>query len=164
VLVHIEASAIVGAQAGRLEPQRVGRPAAAYAVEHLVRHDLLAAGEPQAHVMAVLVVIGLDRRHLFAEVKRALFPEVIDERVDDLPIDEGKELGAGIDQCHADAEGREDAPVLEADHARTDHGQRARKLIEAQKVIAREHMLSVARRERIAHRRRPDGDDDGAGP
>jgi hypothetical protein len=53
--------------------------------------------------------------------------------------------------------------TAEANHARTHHGQRARKLIEAQQVVAREHMLSVARRERILHRRRPDGDDDGPG-
>ena len=164
VLVDSKPPALVGLYSRSVEPERIGRAPPADAVEGLVGDDLLAAGEMQSDMVAVIVVVRLDRRHGFAEMKnRPVRAQVIDERLDDLPVDERQQLGARVDERDADAERGEHARVLETDDAGADDRNRPREVLDAQEIVARENVLTVTRRERVMHDRRPHRDDDGRG-
>jgi hypothetical protein len=164
VLVDVKPAAIVGPQSGRVQPQGVGRASPADAVQRLVGDHLLAAHQLQAHVITVIVVIRIDRRHRLAEVKnRPVRTQVIDERFHDLAIDERQQLRARVDERDAHAQRREDAGILQADDPGADHHQRLGQLFDPQQIVAGEDVLTVAWRKRVVHGRRADGDDDERG-
>src|SRR6202022_3824082 len=86
-----------------------------------------------------------------------IFPEMVAELIGDLPVDEGQQPVALVDQGHPNAEGGKDAGVFAADHAGDAGGQCPRQPVEIEDVVAGEDALAVERDMRVARGLRSGG-------
>ncbi len=87
-------------------------------------------------------------------------PQVVDERIDDLGIDEPQQTLALIHQSDPNAQRGKHAGVLTADDPAAHDGERVRDVVETQDFVAGEDALTVKRDVGHARGLRADGDDD----
>ena len=85
---------------------------------------------------------------------------MVDQGLDYFRVDEVQQPRAHVDQRDAHAERREHARVLAPDHARADHRERARQLVELHHVVAGEDVGAIERGALVARRMGADGQHD----
>ena len=116
------------------------------------------------NLLALATVQPLEAADLLAESQRhAVLPHLVDQRIDDLEVDEAQQSRPLVDHGDPDAERGENGRVLEADDACADDNQRARQFLQGQDLVAGEDLLTIEIDMALARRRRADGDDDSVG-
>jgi hypothetical protein len=99
----------------------------------------------------ILVLGHFDSAHLLAEPQQdAFFTQMVIERLDYLGVDKRQQTRALVHHRHANTERRKNARVFASDHAGADNGERQRKLLELQNIVAGIHAMPVHRHRRIA--------------
>ena len=143
VLVALEAAAIVGLQAGAVEPQRTGVADAADAEQHRFAQQPLAAFQFDGH-QARLRLADFD--DAFAQPEHhAQRAGVVQQRVDDFVVAEFEQLRAAVDDRHLHAERGEHDGVFQADHAAADDDHRARDAGQVEDFVGVEDRFAVER-------------------
>ena len=139
--IHFQPSTTVGREAGVFQLQLIGIALAARGKQGHAGADALATREAHHQFLVIDDVDALDG---FAEPEaHTAIAQVMGEFIDDFAIEKAEDVGASIDQGHADIERTEHGGIFDADHARTHHHHGARQLLHVEDIVAIDHIRVV---------------------
>jgi hypothetical protein len=140
--IHLDAAARVGLDADRLQAEAGDIAGAAGRVQYDFGADRAAVRQNDLGAIRF-------RQHFFHRRSKAhhhaAVAHLVDEIVDDFPVDEVEYGRPRLDQRDGNVERRKDRRILDPDDARADDGQRARQTVEFKHLVAVEDAPLVER-------------------